>query len=772
MCLSACQHWRRRATRACTSKRWRKHVPRQIGQPSTSNHLFQQHRTALRVTFTFSAGGFAFEEVEDNGGFVAAVQLFRGTLQPAWVATEKSSRALTFEISSMNMPSSFFSGFAARGWIRFIVLILLVILAMPGMARPRVGLASSTCRDLAFEQMVDWAVEQGIREVEVFAGHLDPEAVGGVNAGKKAYLEDKGVRAYAGCYELGADAAKNRRVFELARGFDMDFIVAEVGDPSLWGEIEGLVREFDVRVAIRMGGAVDPVMVRSLLKERDARMGLCLDVDWDSAGGPEVVSLFQDYQDRVWGVHWKEGSLEDGAVGQARLKALAESMKQVDWAGVFALESDRGEVAAAAFIEKGWQRFRELFVTHGFRAGAAKTDITPDKPQPLRGYSNPRISTGVHHRIFHRIVMMDDGEEVFVLISTDLCNVPAVTSDRFTASIARRLGIPRTNVWWSVTHTHSAPYYGSRPSASPPKEHGTKWDSSYDAPVEAALMAGVLEARDHMVPAKLGVGWGYAAANINRRARNADGTTWLGMNPEGPVDRRIGLLRLDEAASGKTLALIANYAMHGTVLGSTNTLITGDAPGYVSEAVEQAIGAPVLYINGAAGNLAPLYSVPAATSSLNHLPRFKVLLADPILDANRRITRSTDEVRLHPRKIHVETPTNTERAWPEALQDYRRSEETSPRVAIPLRSLRINDDILIWALPLELFCEISNEVRDRSPVPYTFYFGYTGGGLGYLPSPEEFPHGGYEVGKTYFTPGTPGLLIDAVLGIAKRKVGR
>jgi neutral ceramidase len=328
-------------------------------------------------------------------------------------------------------------------------------------------------------------------------------------------------------------------------------------------------------------------------------------------------------------------------------------------------------------------------------------------------------------------------------------------------------------VWWSVTHTHSAPYYGTRPSAEiMPEGHAMKWDSTYDAKVEEAAMAGVTEARGRLVPAKLGVGWGYASANINRRARNPDGTTALGMNPEGPVDRRIGLLRLEEAEGGKIIALIANYAMHGTVLGSANTMITGDGPGYVSEVVEQKIGAPMLYINGAAGNLAPLYSAPAATSSLKNLPRFKVLLADKIIEANERITKTTGDVRLYPRRFHVDTPTNAQRPWPEALKTYRLSAETPPQVAIPLRSLRINEDILIWALPMELFCEISNEIRERSPVPYTFYYGYTGGGFGYLPSAEEFPFGGYEVGKTFFTPSTPARVIDAVLGIAKQKAGR
>ena len=43
-----------------------------------------------------------------------------------------------------------------------------------------------------------------------------------------------------------------------------------------------------------------------------------------------------------------------------------------------------------------------------FRAAAVKVDITPSDSQWLMGYA-ARQSTGIHDRIFHRIVAMDDG---------------------------------------------------------------------------------------------------------------------------------------------------------------------------------------------------------------------------------------------------------------------------------------------------------------------------------------------------------------------------
>ena len=48
------------------------------------------------------------------------------------------------------------------------------------------------------------------------------------------------------------------------------------------------------------------------------------------------------------------------------------------------------------------------------------------------------------------------------------------------------------------------------------------------------------------------------------------------------MDRQIGLIRL-ERPDGSLIALAANYAIHGTVLSGTNTLISGDAPGVVTD---------------------------------------------------------------------------------------------------------------------------------------------------------------------------------------------
>lgn len=399
-----------------------------------------------------------------------------------------------------------------------------------------------------------------------------------------------------------------------------------------------------------------------------------------------------------------------------------------------------------------------------FRASVVKVDITPDKPQWLLGYA-ARQSTGINDRIYHRIAAMDDGETQFFLVSSEICLVSPAEYDRVAAELEKKTGIKPAQFWWTVTHTHSAPEFGppGLGAAFLGERYTHTVDPAYTETAERSLIEGIMEARRRLAPARLGIGWGHSMANINRRARDVEGETYLGLNPEGPADRRIGLLRLDRP-DGKPLALIANYAMHGTVLGQQNTLISGDAQGVVAEYVEQKTGAPMLYINGAAGNLAPIYTVQPDPRS-GRLKQFRALLGEKILEANREILSTTAEVKLATGAITVETPLKKGLTPPADLSGYF---ATSPGgggvVRLPVRFLRINSDIAIWAAPLELFCEIAMAVRERSPFRHTMYFGYANGWLGYLLTAAELPYGGYEPRVSPYTGQAESDLTRAVLG--------
>ncbi len=397
-----------------------------------------------------------------------------------------------------------------------------------------------------------------------------------------------------------------------------------------------------------------------------------------------------------------------------------------------------------------------------FRAAVIKNDITPDTPQQLRGYE-ARKSTGIHDRIYHRVVVLDDGKTRFVLVSSDICSISPSEYEKVADMLQKEQGIRPENFWWSMTHTHSAPELGPPGFGQVylPERSTHQYNKTYADNTERKLLDAVAQAVKNLEPARLSAGWGHSNANINRRARNAEGRTNLGYNPDLPVDRRIGMLRIDKA-DGSPMTIIANYAMHGTVMGKLCTLINGDAPGTVAEYVEKKTGAIMLFINGAAGNIAPIYTV---QTNLDRLKEFEALLGNRILEANAKMSKTSPEVKLRAGGTVVETPKREGLGkFPEYLSGYESTGSSGAElVRIPIRFLKINTDIAIWAAPLEIFCEISNEIRERSPFPYTFYYGYTNGWLGYLMTDAEIPHGGYEVTVTPCAPGAERTLIDSVM---------
>jgi hypothetical protein len=395
-----------------------------------------------------------------------------------------------------------------------------------------------------------------------------------------------------------------------------------------------------------------------------------------------------------------------------------------------------------------------------FRAGASKVDITPKDPQWLMGY-NARQSTGTHDNIYHRVIAMDDGNTQFYLVASDLCLFSPSVYLEAAERLRKELGIAPQNLWWSVNHSHAAPEVG------PPGIYKTllgrsdhEFNRAYNTLVVDALVQGVKEARAKLTPARISIGTGISFANINRRAKDVDGTVSLGLNPDGPTDRQIGLIRL-EAINGTPIALVATYAMHGTVMSGANLQISGDAPGIVAAYIEQKINAPVLYVNGAAGNMAPIYSgYPNPRSG--HLTQFNVLLGDRILAALQSLGSPAADVTLHVGAKIIETPRKDGLEWPAELPTYTRQEGKSPLVRLPVGFLQINDTI-IWSAPVEMFCEIAVAVRDRSPFTHTFYFGYTNGWIGYLPTKAGFEEGGYEPKTSVFTGAAENDVRDAVI---------
>jgi hypothetical protein len=241
-------------------------------------------------------------------------------------------------------------------------------------------------------------------------------------------------------------------------------------------------------------------------------------------------------------------------------------------------------------------------------AGAATVSLVPPAGAPLAGYGSlvrrllfPDVlgiypyafwfkpSEGTLDPLFARAVVVESRGTRVAWATVDL-----VAVDRsFTQEVAEKLraaGVSPARLIISASHTHSGPGAFA---------HSGVWAflavDRLNTAVRSTLVTAVVQAITRAEAAKV-------PARIAAFAREGPDVTTgrLGL----PVDREILGLRL-VAADGPALALVWNYAIHGTMLGAGTLRFSGDVMGAASAILERELRVPVLFVNGAVGDVSP-----------------------------------------------------------------------------------------------------------------------------------------------------------------------
>jgi hypothetical protein len=85
-----------------------------------------------------------------------------------------------------------------------------------------------------------------------------------------------------------------------------------------------------------------------------------------------------------------------------------------------------------------------------------------------------------------------------------------------------------------------------------------------------------------------------------------------------------------------------------------------------------------------------------------------------------------------------------------------------------LQAFAIGKEIALIALPGEPFAETGLEVKRNSPFKYTLFSGYSNIGWLYIPTPEAYGLGGYEVEwGTPFGPGASSVVVEESLALLR-----
>lgn len=245
-------------------------------------------------------------------------------------------------------------------------------------AEPKLGLQTWTCRNMSFDQVVEFAEKHGIKNLQMISKHIDPNGTKEDWAKKKAVLDSKGLTCYTfGVAGTSMKKEENKKLFEMAKFLGCKLIIVEPRDQAIWDNLEELVKEYDIKLAIHNHGKGtvygDPATVQKILDSRDKRIGVCMDVGWITAAGFDAAEVFKNYKGRVYDIHLKDKKIEkaqDGkevyldvevGTGGANYKGLFAELKKAKWDGVMAIETDNASFAnePTKFVEVASKFFKE-----------------------------------------------------------------------------------------------------------------------------------------------------------------------------------------------------------------------------------------------------------------------------------------------------------------------------------------------------------------------------------------------------------------------------
>ena len=163
--------------------------------------------------------------------------------------------------------------------------------------------------------MVAFAVKHKLKYIQPFNKHINPMGSKEETLAKKAVLDKHGLT----CYTFGVtgtykEKEKNRTLFEFAKLMNIKVIVVEPRDQSQWDVLEELVKEYDIKLAIHNHGLNStygsPEKVWKVLRNRDKRIGVCMDVGHITGAGFDAAKAFTEYKGRVYDIHLKDKKVE------------------------------------------------------------------------------------------------------------------------------------------------------------------------------------------------------------------------------------------------------------------------------------------------------------------------------------------------------------------------------------------------------------------------------------------------------------------------------
>lgn len=224
----------------------------------------------------------------------------------------------------------------------------------PSKAELPLSMADYTFRHYDIPQSIEIMQRLDVHALSVKDFHMPLDSSQDkINSVLKQY-ENGGIHVYAVGVIYMKTKASVDQAFNYAKMAGVSLIIG-VPEYELMDYTEQKVKEFNIRLAIHNHGPQDklypgPKEVYEKIKDRDARMGLCIDIGHSERAGEEPAAAVLKYGNRLFDMHIKDvtkaendGQAIEAGRGVINFPALLRALRKVHYPGQCSIEFEKDE---------------------------------------------------------------------------------------------------------------------------------------------------------------------------------------------------------------------------------------------------------------------------------------------------------------------------------------------------------------------------------------------------------------------------------------------
>ncbi|MBR3979435.1 MAG: hypothetical protein IKJ94_07430 [Oscillospiraceae bacterium] len=439
----------------------------------------------------------------------------------------------------------------------------------------------------------------------------------------------------------------------------------------------------------------------------------------------------------------------------------------------------------------------------GLQVGYNRQSILPTSPVQMAGYGNQgsRLSTGYLDIIYATCTAFRENGNTILLFALDLLRTESNWTEDYRNAINEATGVPKENIMFCASHTHSAPAPGGN------EAEVQKWKTEV---VDTAIVKAAEKAIEDLAPATL-----YTTTvkteNMTyvRHYELVDGT-YCGDNFGDGSKQRVGhatkanedmvLLKADREGDKKDIMLM-NFQAHPCFTGgSTKTDISSDFIGATRNVFEAKTGMQFIYFTGTAGNQNTVTKMPDEipnSLSSKGMQTYSETLAQYAIDAMDNMT-PVEGSGIKTQQLSFEYESN--KIGQDRLDDARvifnYAKETGNMSAATdkaktmgfisvyecqaivrasgypaTRPMELNvlsiGDLGIVTTPCELFSDTGLYIREHSPFKTTLLLSLANEVHGYYPTKQAYDYYSYESWSSQYASGVAEAMADKLVEMLK-----